>query len=143
MTDDVTALPLERKAALLSGRDFWSTAPVEEAGLPSVVRMSQNMRAERSGPPHGRIWKVEASGRTIMSSSLTRVSPSMADPSKPMPSLNAPSSSAGAIDTDLSVPSTSENQSLTDWMSCSSIVRSANSCCSSMVASLTYLRRAR
>jgi beta-glucosidase len=37
MTDDVTALPLERKAALLSGQDFWSTAPIEEAGLPSVV----------------------------------------------------------------------------------------------------------
>ena len=34
---DVTALPLERKALLLSGQDFWSTAPVEEAGLPSVV----------------------------------------------------------------------------------------------------------
>ncbi|MGY1836636.1 glycoside hydrolase family 3 C-terminal domain-containing protein [Blastococcus sp. SYSU DS0510] len=33
----MTALPLERKAALLSGQDFWSTAPVEEAGLPSVV----------------------------------------------------------------------------------------------------------
>ncbi|RZU32056.1 glycoside hydrolase family 3 C-terminal domain-containing protein [Blastococcus saxobsidens] len=31
------ALPLERKAALLSGQDFWSTAPIEEAGLPSVV----------------------------------------------------------------------------------------------------------
>lgn len=37
MTDDVTALPLARKAALLSGRNFWSTAPMEEAGLPSVV----------------------------------------------------------------------------------------------------------
>ena len=35
--DDVTGLPLERKAALLSGQDFWSTAPIEEAGLPSVV----------------------------------------------------------------------------------------------------------
>ncbi|MBM7805149.1 beta-glucosidase [Geodermatophilus bullaregiensis] len=34
---DVTALPLETKAALLSGQDFWSTPPVEEAGLPSVV----------------------------------------------------------------------------------------------------------
>jgi beta-glucosidase len=34
---DPTALPLERKAVLLSGRDFWSTEPVEEAGLPSVV----------------------------------------------------------------------------------------------------------
>ena len=35
--DDVTALALERKAALLSGQDFWSTAPIEESGLPSVV----------------------------------------------------------------------------------------------------------
>jgi beta-glucosidase len=34
---DPTALPLERKAVLLSGQDFWSTPPVEEAGLPSVV----------------------------------------------------------------------------------------------------------
>ncbi len=34
---DVADLPLERKALLLSGQDFWSTAPVEEAGLPSVV----------------------------------------------------------------------------------------------------------
>ncbi|MDQ1662527.1 MAG: beta-glucosidase [Blastococcus sp.] len=31
------ALPLERKALLLSGRDFWSTEPLEEVGLPSVV----------------------------------------------------------------------------------------------------------
>ena len=35
--DHVTALPLERKAALLSGQDFWSTPAIEEAGLPSVV----------------------------------------------------------------------------------------------------------
>ena len=34
---DLDALPLERKALLLSGRDFWSTEPVEEAGLPSVL----------------------------------------------------------------------------------------------------------
>ncbi|GAA4736340.1 glycoside hydrolase family 3 C-terminal domain-containing protein [Modestobacter marinus] len=34
---DPTALPLEQKAALLSGQDFWSTPPVEAAGLPSVV----------------------------------------------------------------------------------------------------------
>ncbi|SFP79390.1 beta-glucosidase [Geodermatophilus dictyosporus] len=39
MTDhpDLQGLPLERKAALLSGQDFWSTPPVEEVGLPSVV----------------------------------------------------------------------------------------------------------
>jgi beta-glucosidase len=30
-------LTLEQKAALLSGQDFWSTPPVDEAGLPSVV----------------------------------------------------------------------------------------------------------
>src|SRR3954466_9506251 len=34
---DPTALPLDRKALLLSGQDFWSTPAVEEAGLPSVV----------------------------------------------------------------------------------------------------------
>jgi beta-glucosidase len=34
---DPAGLPLETKAALLSGQDFWSTPPVEEAGLPSVV----------------------------------------------------------------------------------------------------------
>ncbi|MCW2635062.1 MAG: bglB [Blastococcus sp.] len=34
---DLDALPLERKALLLSGRNFWSTEPVEEIGLPSVV----------------------------------------------------------------------------------------------------------
>ncbi|MGY1787094.1 glycoside hydrolase family 3 C-terminal domain-containing protein [Geodermatophilus sp. SYSU D00698] len=34
---DLDGLPLERRAALLSGQDFWSTPPVEEAGLPSLV----------------------------------------------------------------------------------------------------------
>ncbi len=34
---DPTALPLEQKARLLSGQDFWSTPAIEEAGLPSVV----------------------------------------------------------------------------------------------------------
>jgi beta-glucosidase len=36
-TRDVADLPLERKAQLLSGRDFWSTEPIAEAGLPSVL----------------------------------------------------------------------------------------------------------
>ena len=35
MSTDPAALPLERKAALLSGQDFWSTEPVAE--IPSVV----------------------------------------------------------------------------------------------------------
>lgn len=30
-------LPLETKAALVSGRDFWSTRPIEEAGIPSIL----------------------------------------------------------------------------------------------------------
>jgi hypothetical protein len=34
---DLDALPREQKALLLSGRNFWSTEPVEEVGLPSVL----------------------------------------------------------------------------------------------------------
>ncbi|WP_046732089.1 glycoside hydrolase family 3 C-terminal domain-containing protein [Streptomyces humi] len=34
---DLSRLSLERKAALLSGQDFWSTLPVADAGIPSVV----------------------------------------------------------------------------------------------------------
>ncbi|MFJ3799025.1 glycoside hydrolase family 3 C-terminal domain-containing protein [Streptomyces sp. NPDC090088] len=34
---DPAALPLERKVSLLSGRDFWSTAPLADAGIPSLV----------------------------------------------------------------------------------------------------------
>ncbi|NEA98787.1 glycoside hydrolase family 3 C-terminal domain-containing protein [Streptomyces sp. SID13726] len=34
---DLAQLSLEQKAALLSSQDFWSTRPLEEPGLPSVV----------------------------------------------------------------------------------------------------------
>lgn len=34
---DLSRLSLEQKASLLSGQDFWSTHPLEEIGLPSVV----------------------------------------------------------------------------------------------------------
>jgi beta-glucosidase len=34
---DPADLTLEQKAALLSGRDFWSTKPIEEAGVPLIV----------------------------------------------------------------------------------------------------------
>jgi beta-glucosidase len=34
---DPADLTLEQKAALLSGRDFWSTKPIEELGVPSIV----------------------------------------------------------------------------------------------------------
>ena len=58
------------------------------AGSPSGVRMSQNIRAVPlfDSPRHGRIWKVEGSGRAIMSASKTRARPSIAEPSNPMPS---------------------------------------------------------
>ena len=64
--------------------------------------MSQNIRAESAPPADdaGRIWNVAGSGRASMSLSLARAKPSIADPSKPMPSSKAPSSSAGAIATD-------------------------------------------
>ncbi len=70
--------------------------------------------------------------------------PSMAEPSKPRPSSNAASSSAGAIATDFSVPNTSVNHRRIKRTSRSSTVRSANSCCLSIVAyrSITVLRRA-
>jgi hypothetical protein len=71
-----------------------------------------------------------------MSLSCTRVKPSIAEPSKPMPSAKAPSSSAGAMATDFSVPSTSVNHSRTKRMSRSSSVRSTNSCCLSTTLAL-------
>ena len=37
MTTDISNLSLEQKASLLSGRDFWSTKPLSEAGIPSLV----------------------------------------------------------------------------------------------------------
>ena len=85
------------------------------AGSPSGVVMSQNMRAVGSmSPRHGSVWKVVGSGYASRSDSNVRLSPSIAEPSKPMPSVNAPSTSAGAIATDFRVPTTSVNQSLTN-----------------------------
>lgn len=37
MTLDPAQLPLEQKASLLSGRDFWSTKEIAEAGIASIV----------------------------------------------------------------------------------------------------------
>lgn len=37
MTADIPTLTLEQKASLLSGRDFWSTKALPEAGIPSIV----------------------------------------------------------------------------------------------------------
>jgi beta-glucosidase len=37
MTFDISTLTLEQKASLLSGRDFWSTKPIPDAGIPSIL----------------------------------------------------------------------------------------------------------
>jgi hypothetical protein len=55
-------------------------------------------------PCQGRSWKVLASGRASTSLSWTRLNPSMADPSKVIPSSRAFSSSAGVMLKVLGVP---------------------------------------
>lgn len=51
---DPCSLPLEKKAALLSGRDFWSTEEVEEAGIPSIVLTDgpHGVRMQTGGSDH-------------------------------------------------------------------------------------------
>jgi hypothetical protein len=96
---------------------------------------SQNTRAV-GGPPlrSGRIWNVWGSGLARTSLSCTRLKPSMADPSKVMPSAKAFSTSAGVILKDLGVPRTSVNQSWTKRIPRSSTVRSTYSCWRSTAA---------
>ena len=87
--------------------------------------MSQNMRAVGSvASAQGSSSNVAGSGRASTSASLTRLNPSIADPSNSTPSLKASSSSAGEMATDLSCPSTSVNQSRTRRTPRSSDVRS-------------------
>ena len=60
--------------------------------------MSQNTRATGTSPGcQGSSWKVLGSGRARTSDSWTRLKPSMAEPSKVMPSSRAFSSSAGVM----------------------------------------------
>ena len=49
---------------------------------------------------HGKTENVAGSGLANISDSVTRANPSMAEPSKPMPSSKAFTNSAGAIATD-------------------------------------------
>src|SRR5690606_32569094 len=92
--------------------------------------MSQNILAVGSvSPRHGRRENVDASGRSTMSASKTREKPSTADPSKPMPSAKAPSSSAGTIATDLSRPWTSGNHSRMKRTSLSCTAVRTRFCC--------------
>ncbi len=116
-------------AALDSARRSTCRGSAQDA-VPSGCRMSQNIRALSPEPPpsNGNTWNVVGSGIATMSDSCTRAKPSIAEPSNPMPSSNAASSSAGATLTDFNVPRTSVNHSRTNRMSRSSSVRSTNSC---------------
>ncbi|SER70543.1 beta-glucosidase [Streptomyces sp. yr375] len=51
---DPAALPLEKKASLLSGGDFWSTRALDEAGVPAVVLTDgpHGVRRQRAGADH-------------------------------------------------------------------------------------------
>ncbi len=68
-----------------------------------------------------------ASGRASTSLSWTRLKPSMAEPSKVMPSSSAFSSSAGVMLNVFGVPRTSVNHSWTNLIPRSSTVRSTYS----------------
>ena len=89
--------------------------------------MSQNIRAAGCSVFQGMIWNVAGSGMAIMSDSWIRLKPSIEDPSKPIPSRNAPSSSCDVIVNAFRNPSTSVNHSRTNRMLRSSIVRSTYS----------------
>ncbi|WP_432863469.1 glycoside hydrolase family 3 C-terminal domain-containing protein [Microbispora rosea] len=50
----LNALTLEQKASLLSGRDFWTTKPLDEAGVPSITLCDgpHGVRREAGGSDH-------------------------------------------------------------------------------------------
>ena len=90
-------------------------------GVPSGLTMSQNMVATR--PPllrHGRICSVVGSGIATMSLSSIRANPWIDDPSNPMPSRTAFSSSSAVIVKVFRNPRTSVNQR---WMNSTSFSR--------------------
>ena len=69
---------------------------------------------------HGSTANVLGSGIAIMSDSSIRLKPVIDEPSKPMPSSSAPSSSSLPTAKLFSWPRMSVNQSRMNWMSCSS-----------------------
>ena len=106
--------------------------------------MLQNTRATPlSVGRQGRSWNVSASGKASMSDSSRRAKPSIDEPSKPMPSSNASSSSSGEMANDFSVPSTSVNHRRTKRMSRSSTVRRTKSMSFSVLMGLLPTQAAR
>ena len=81
------------------------------------------MRATGASGFHGMSWNVAGSGTATMSDSWIRLKPSIDEPSNPMPSANAPSSSCDVIVKDFRNPSTSVNHRRMNRMPRSSIVR--------------------
>ena len=81
-------------------------------GSPFGVTTSQIIRAtfERSPSEYGISWNVVGSGIATMSDSSIALKPVIDEPSKPMPSSSAPSSSAGVIAKLFRCPSMSVNQ---------------------------------
>ena len=89
--------------------------------------MSQNIRATGCSVFHGISWNVDASGIATMSDSWIRLNPSIEEPSKPIPSANAPSSSCEVIVKAFRNPRTSVNHRRTNRIPRSSTVRSTYS----------------
>src|SRR6266540_2553529 len=85
--------------------------------------MSQNIRATWASDFHGMTWNVVGSGMATMSDSWMRANPSMEDPSNPMPSDSAPSSSWVVMAKDFRNPRTSVNHSRMNLIPRSSTVR--------------------
>ena len=111
-----------RSAARLSCR-FSTPRGSPSNGVPSGLNTSQKIRATGASSFHGTTWNVAGSGTAIMSDSWIRLNPSIEEPSNPMPSASAPSSSCEVIVNDFRNPSTSVNQSRTNRIPRSSTVR--------------------
>jgi hypothetical protein len=80
------------------------------------------MRATCASVFHGISWNVDGSGKATMSDSWIRLKPSIDEPSNPIPSVKAPSSSWDVIVNDFRKPRTSVNQSRTNRIPRSSMV---------------------
>ncbi len=106
-------------------------------GLPSGVTTSQIIRPTFDSPErHGMTTNVSGSGIATMSDSSIALNPVIDEPSKPIPSSSAPSSSSGVIAKLFRCPSRSVNQRSID--SIPSVLHFARTCC--RVSSLDVAR---